>query len=308
MSSLDIYTAEGHKPLPDFEPENSLNNPDLYRPSQALKNAVNVAIALGKPLLLTGEPGTGKTQLAHSLAHQFELGSPLVFNTRTTSTATDLFYRYEALRHFQYTQNKANAELTDDELEKRFIRYQALGEAIRSNKRQVVLIDEIDKAPRDLPNDILNVLEDLAFDVPEINKHYGCTPEKRPVIIMTSNSEKNLPDAFLRRCVYFHLEFPKPDELLNILLPKLPLTTWSEATVRDVAIPHFMEIRKTLKRKKPSLAELLLWASLLEKLGLTPEELKNHAALEGAKKDDLWMSYRVLAKNDEDLDLLAKLA
>ena len=307
MSSLDIYTAEGHKPLPDFEPENSLNNPDLYRPSQALKNAVNVAIALGKPLLLTGEPGTGKTQLAHSLAHQFELGSPLVFNTRTTSTATDLFYRYEALRHFQYTQNKANAELTDDELEKRFIRYQALGEAIRSNKRQVVLIDEIDKAPRDLPNDILNVLEDLAFDVPEINKHYGCTPEKRPVIIMTSNSEKNLPDAFLRRCVYFHLEFPKPDELLNILLPKLPLTTWSEATVRDVAIPHFMEIRKTLKRKKPSLAELLLWASLLEKLGLSPEDLKSHASLTGQKKDDLWMSYRVLAKNDEDLELLAKL-
>ena len=158
-----------------------------------------------------------------------------------------------------------------------------------------------------MPNDILNVLEDLAFDVPEINKHYGCTPEKRPVIIMTSNSEKNLPDAFLRRCVYFHLEFPKPDELLNILLPKLPLTTWSEDTVRDVAIPHFMEIRKTRKRKKPSLAELLLWASLLEKLGLSPEDLKNHASLTGQKKDDLWMSYRVLAKNDEDLELLAKL-
>ena len=204
------------------------------------------------------------------MAHQFELGKPLIFNTRTTSTATDLFYRYEALRHFQYTQNKSNAELSDDELESRFVTYQALGQAIRSQQRQIVLIDEIDKAPRDLPNDILNVLEDLEFDVPEANKHYACTPEKRPVIIMTSNSEKNLPDAFLRRCVYFHLEFPKPEELLNILLPKLPLNIWSEAAVRDVAIPHFMEIRKTLKRKKPSLAELLLWAALLEKRASHP--------------------------------------
>ena len=93
-------------------------------------------------------------------------------------------------------------------------------------------------------------------------------------------------------------------DLLNILLPKLPMKIWSADAVRDMAIPHFLNIRKTLKRKKPSLAELLLWAALLEKLGLTPDELAGYASLEGDKKDDLWMSYRVLAKNDEDLRLL----
>lgn len=307
MSTFDIYTGGEAKPLPDYQPDQSLNNPALYRPSEALKNAVNVAITLGRPLLLTGEPGTGKTQLAYSLAHQFGLEKPLIFNTRTTSTATDLFYRYEALRHFQYTQNQANAELSDDELEARFIKYQALGQAIRSKQRQVVLIDEIDKAPRDLPNDILNVLEELSFDVPEANKHYESTPEKRPVIIMTSNSEKNLPDAFLRRCVYFHLDFPQGDELLNILLPKLPLKSWNETQLREVAIPHFMAVRNTLKRKKPSLAELLLWVNLLEKVGLQPADITNHTTLEGDAKNALWMSYRVLAKNDEDLKLLSRM-
>ena len=102
--SLNLYTGSGNAELPDFQLNASLNEPSLYKPSLLLQNAVNVSILLGKPLLITGEPGTGKTQLAYSVAHTFDLGKPLVFNTRTTSTATDLFYSYDALKHLQYAQ------------------------------------------------------------------------------------------------------------------------------------------------------------------------------------------------------------
>ena len=110
----------------------------------------------------------------------------------------DLFYRYDALGHFQYSQTKQEV-LTDEQVEARFIKYQGLGKAIKENKQFVVLIDEIDKAPRDLPNDVLAALEDLKFDVPEIGKGYEADADNRPIILMTSNSEKNLPDAFLRQ-------------------------------------------------------------------------------------------------------------
>lgn len=300
----DIYTGKLGQKLPDFEPETRLNSPALYRPSKALKSAVNIAIRLGKPLLITGEPGTGKTQLAYNIAYSFDLDKPLVFNTRTSSVAGDLFYKYDALKHLQFVHAKQNTVLTDDEVEEKFVAYQALGQAIKSKERAVVLIDEVDKAPRDLPNDILNVLEEMAFDVPEVNKRYEAPLAKRPIIIMTSNSEKNLPDAFLRRCVYYHINFPNEEELLGILSRKIASSVLTEADLSKYLLPHFMEIRKTLKRKKPSVSELLHWVTLLEQMEFPVRKLSDRGVLSTEEKEQLLMTYAVLAKNEDDVKII----
>jgi MoxR-like ATPase len=228
-----------------------------------LQAAVEVARALGMPLLVTGEPGTGKTQLAYWVAQLIraeeanargekpldEKQDPRVlrFNTKTTSVARDLFYRFDAVRHFRATHQKPGepANIFD------FLTFEALGKAIlAAGRRQfVVLVDEIDKAPRDFPNDVLFEFEELAFRVEEAvaedfegyKGRFGQKPEfrelnvavqdpehkqgvislqqdaPRPVLILTSNSEKNLPDAFLRRCIFYHISFPEKDDLIEIV-------------------------------------------------------------------------------------------
>lgn len=301
--SFHIYGKEGKGKLPPFEVNQRLNDPSLYKPSTGLINAVNVALNLGQPLLLTGEPGTGKTQLAYHIAWFFELGDPLIFNAQTTSSATDLFYRYDALAHFQYNQNNANA-LSDDEIEQLFINYQALGSAIIEQERKVVLLDEIDKAPRDLPNDVLAAIEKLKFDVPEINKTYETSANNRPIIIMTSNSEKNLPDAFLRRVIYYHIPFPEAESLLDIISGKVDQFTQEELRL---IVNHFNNIRedKSLKLKKlPATAELIFWANLLKKLNFPIAKLPDIAKLSEEEKEQLVTSYSVLAKTREDLETL----
>lgn len=301
--SFHIYGKEGRGKLPPFELNQRLNDPSLYKPSTGLINAVNVALNLGQPLLLTGEPGTGKTQLAYHIAWFFELGDPLIFNAQTTSSATDLFYRYDALAHFQYNQNNAKA-LSDDEIEQLFINYQALGSAIIEQKRKVVLLDEIDKAPRDLPNDVLAAIEKLKFDVPEINKTYETSANNRPIIIMTSNSEKNLPDAFLRRVIYYHIPFPNAESLLDIVSSKVDQYSKEELSI---IVNHFKNIRedKGLKLKKlPATAELIFWANLLKKLDFPISNLPNISKLSAEEKEQLVTSYSVLAKTKEDLETL----
>ncbi len=290
--------------LPDFQPNERINNPKLYVPSEALIDALNVTLTTGLPLLLTGEPGTGKTQLAYHLADHFGLGEPLVYNVRTTSTATDLFYRYDSLRHFQYIQNHKE-ELSDEEVARRFIRYNALGEAIASGKRKIVLLDEIDKAPRDLPNDILAAIESLSFEIPEINRvgknKITASQANRPIIIMTSNSEKNLPDAFLRRCVYFHIPFPDTDSLVRILLSKA--SQFKEVELEMLA-QHFQDIRSKTRQKKPATAELIYWALLLEKQAFPIEKLAALNSLSEAERQQLNASYTLLLKNENDLRLI----
>ncbi|MEM9917736.1 MAG: MoxR family ATPase [Bacteroidota bacterium] len=296
--NLELYQKEGTAELPDFSVNDKLNDPVLYTPSNALQNAVNVSLALGQPLLVTGEPGTGKTQLAYHIAHFFQLGKPLVFNAQTSSVATDLFYTYDALGHFQYSQNQKDV-LSPEQVEARFIHYNALGEAIRRNKRLLVLIDEIDKAPRDLPNDILFAIENLSFRVPEINRSFEADSRNRPIIIITSNSEKNLPDAFMRRVVYHHINFPNPEELLFILSRKtdhIPLTDLRRL------IDYFYKIRNLKLRKSPSTAELIYWVLLLQKMNFNFSRID--AVLPFEERTKLQSSFSVLAKNKEDLELL----
>ena len=304
MNNFNLYTGTAQADLPFLEANANLHKKELYEPSPGLRAAVNVALALAQPLLLTGEPGTGKTELAHHLAYFFKLGEPLVFNAQTTSVVRDLFYRYDALAHFQFAQTQKEP-LTNELVEQKFIRYEALGEAIRGGARRVVLIDEIDKAPRDLPNDVLARIEGLAFDVPEIDRKCPKpAPEHRPLIVITSNSEKNLPDAFLRRVVFYHIPFPDAAALLRIVSKKVE--GYGEAELKKI-IAHFEAIRDEKQvrlRKKPATAELLQWAFLLKKIGFPAEKLADLDALSEAERANLLLSYTVLAKSKEDIKAL----
>lgn len=295
------------KGIPDFDdtPIQKLQAREKYIMSPALERAVNMAIFLGQPLLLTGEPGTGKTQLAHHLADLFSSEADkvdlFIFNTKSTSTAQDLFYRYDSLGHFKSTKNK---KLDSDV--RQFIHYQALGKAIDSGSRCIVLIDEIDKAPRDFPNDILDVMTELSFEVPELGlvgeQRVSTAAKNRPIVIMTSNSEKALPEAFLRRCVFCHIPFPSDEMLQQILVKRV--SRFEEDDLKQL-VAHFNEIRKQCKGKKPATAELLQWVLALEQMRDSKDfdlsQLKN-------PPESLLDTYSLLVKDKEDLHQLKKLS
>ena len=308
MTPFELYRPGAEKTsLPDFKPLVDPATADTYLPSPALAEAVNVALLLGQPLLLTGEPGTGKTRLAWHITRSFDnLGpEPLVYEVQTSSVKKDLFYHYDALGHFRWAQDK-EADPEADKAQK-FIRYEALGKAIliaaREGRRSVVLIDELDKAPRDLPNDLLAAIESLRFDVPEVpgaKLEFKCPPELRPVIVITSNSERNLPEAFLRRVVYHHIEFPEPDALVAIL--KAKQIAFGPEDDPEAIVNHFCSLRKEKNLAKcPATAELIAWASLLPKLGFPTRKLAEVGNLGAEEKKLLYASYAVLAKTEEDL-------
>jgi len=144
----------------------------------------------------------------------------------------------------------------------------------------------------------------MAFEVPEIGKRYSAAPKHRPVLILTSNSEKNLPDAFLRRCVFFHIPFPSAEELEAILTAKISDPQYTPDTLRNVVLPHFLDLRNRLQRKKPGTAELLHWIVVLIRLRFDPYRLHLQQQLPPHERDALLMSYHVLAKNEQDLALL----
>jgi MoxR-like ATPase len=305
-------------------------NPDLfaakhYCPDENLTDAVNVALTLGMPLLITGEPGTGKTQLADSIAWELGLGEPLVFSTKSTSTYTDLFYQYDALGHFRAIQIEASARKSGqpgpDTAIEHYITYGPLGSAIlfamdrshpncppelrhRPQRRSVVLIDELDKAPRDLPNDILNEVERMEFRIKELppdRNTFQAGTAYRPILILTSNLEKDLPEAFRRRCVFYHIEFDDLDlkEIIRRRLPRLPEFT---ELMLDDALGHFHHLRQERNLdKKPATAELLAWIDLLQRLKL---DVKDGSGLDEEDRLALAASYAILAKSDDDLKKL----
>lgn len=231
MSQLPYVpgTRAAQFPPPDEWNQSGLDDsrPWDYNPEPGLVDAVNVALMLGKPLLLTGEPGCGKTTFAYNLAWELGLGPPLKFETKSGSVARDLFYQFDTMGMFKAAYMKDGKRTRAED----FITYSAFGEAIilagvRIHEprlaeryahtqpiRSVVLIDEVDKAPRDFPNDILNELERMYFKVPELaNREWGelridAAPQLKPVVILTSNLEKQLPPAFLRRCIFHDVPF-----------------------------------------------------------------------------------------------------
>ncbi|NEQ42037.1 MAG: MoxR family ATPase [Leptolyngbya sp. SIOISBB] len=255
--------------------------PEHYKADQGLVDACNVAIILGQPLLLTGEPGTGKTMFAYSLAWQLGFDAPLKFETKSTSTAQDLFFIYDTLKQFQDAHGSVIDKGPLD-----YLTYQALGKAILftrdpndvqhvlppgfqhpGRQRSVVLIDEVDKAPRDFPNDILNELEYLYFRVPELqNQEIEADSELQPIVIITSNSEKDLPEAFLRRCIYYHIPFPEEDRLKEIVTNRLGLYSAGSSDFLREALDLFFKLRKFSLGKKPAVAELLGWMIALQEI------------------------------------------
>jgi MoxR-like ATPase len=304
------------------------DDPAGYRPDRGLVDAVNVALLLGKPLLLTGEPGTGKTQLAHSVAWELSTKGLLPaqsarvykFETKSTSNSRDLFYSFDVLGRFHAVNTGGSQNPLD------FLTYNGLGQAIiqaqeveviesvlppgfvhDGPRRSVVLIDEVDKAPRDFPNDLLNEIEDLYFRVPELqNARIGgaesILDEHRPIVILTSNSEKNLPDPFLRRCIYFHIPFPDKERMHEILLSRLASRGGVDGPLVHEAIDFFEKLRRdgALKRKS-SPAELVHFLTYL--LARRADPLKG---LRAAKRIALEGIANTLAKEPDDQKYVTK--
>jgi len=287
----------GHGPIADADQNplisgvDALRDPRGYRAGSELANAVNVALALQMPLVVTGEPGTGKTQLAYRLAAELGKTEILRFDTKSSSQAAELFYQFDSIRQFAQSQlNAASGKPLPHPRE--FIKIAAMGHAIlrtldpqrvedalgpefrhREPVSSVVMIDEIDKAPRDFPNDLLNQIENLEFTIPELGCSFAADPRFAPVVVITSNSEKQLPEPFLRRCVYHHIEFPSSrEEIEAILGGRLQRLNLKGVAYRD-ALEFFFKLRAHAALvKKPSTSELLDWLRALSIAGVAAEK------------------------------------
>jgi len=305
MENFDFYRQK------NLKSDTTTDNKADYVMHPRLERAVNVAVFLRQPLLLTGEPGTGKTALAYHLAQHFDYDLK-VFYTKTASLAKDLFYGYDALKHYQWVQNH-EGELSYDDVEQKFIQYRALGEIIKEtlknpDKRFVLLIDEIDKAPRDFPNDLLNEIENMEMEVPEIER-VGAKAFRldntnlRPLIIITSNTEKNLPEPFLRRVVYYHINFPDETELLRILKQKLAPDMFTDKQWEQL-VAFFLKKRGQVDRKAPATAELIAWVKMLHASQLPIELLDKPDSLNNDQRELLKASFCILAKDKDNLQSL----
>jgi MoxR-like ATPase len=254
---------------------------DTYILSDALREIVNAAIVLQRPLLLKGEPGTGKTELAQVIAE--DLGLRLIrWNIKSTSKASEGLYVYDTVQRL----NDSRFHDKDVSDIRQYIKYGKLGEALRAEDQVVLLIDEIDKADLEFPNDLLFELDQMSFDVVETGDHF--TARHRPIVVITSNSEKELPDAFLRRCLFHYIEFPDSsmmEKIAHVHFPKLQHNLLSQI----VAKFYFIRQRHELK-KRPSTSELLDWIQAILASGISEQQLNKRLPFLG-----------VLLKTEDDV-------
>jgi MoxR-like ATPase len=256
-----------------------------YIASEDLARIVNVAIALGRPLLIKGEPGTGKTLLARSISEGLTMPL-LTWHIKSTTKAKDGLYLYDTVQRL-YDSRFQDKDVSDIS---QYIHLGPLGKAFAAEKRVVLLIDEVDKADVEFPNDLLHEIDAMRFVIQETNKEI--VAKQRPVVIITSNNEKELPDAFLRRAVFHFIEFPNRELMTDIV--KVHFPTLAEDLLKS-ALDAFYRLRQIEGlRKKPSTSELVDWLSALLHSGIDPSKLSEYPLL------------GTLLKKEQDLTLLQK--
>ena len=269
------------------------NGTENYIATEELKVAVNAAIALQKPLLIKGEPGTGKTMLAFEVAKALDK-KIYTWHIKSTTIAQQGLYDYDAVARLR------DSQLGDEKVKDiaNYINKGRLWEAFQADEQVVLLIDEIDKADIEFPNDLLLELDKMEFYVYELQKTIQA--KQRPIVIITSNNEKELPDAFLRRCFFHYIRFPEKDtmqEIISVHFPKI------EQNLVDEAMRLFYNIREVRGlKKKPSTSELLDWIHLLKLGGADTTELEKIDLSE-----EMPPQAGALLKNEQDYDLLAKM-
>ena len=265
-----------------------------YVATDDLKMAVNAAVTLQRPLLIKGEPGTGKTQLAMEVAKALDM--PFYeWHIKSTTKAQQGLYEYDAVSRLR------DSQLGDDKVKdiSNYIVKGSLWECFESDKQPILLIDEIDKADIEFPNDLLRELDQMAFYVYETKKTIKA--KHRPIIIITSNNEKELPDAFLRRCFFHYISFPDRDTMQAIVDVHFP--GLKQRLVKE-AMEVFFGLRELAGlKKKPSTSELLDWLKLLLAEDIDPEVLR-----ESSTKKNLPPLYGALLKNEQDVHLFERLA
>lgn len=263
---------------------NVFKGSDDYVVTKELMNAVNVSIALQKPLLIKGEPGTGKTMLAESISKALDMDL-IIWGIKSTTKAQEGLYVYDTVQSL-YDSQFGEGNVSDI---KQYIKLGKLGEAFTSDKQVVLLIDEIDKADLEFPNDLLWELDKMEFYINETKE--TIKTKHRPIVIITSNAEKELPDAFLRRCIFHYIEFPdaeKMEEIINVHFGNI------DQKLCQKALEAFYEIRKMDEiQKKPSTSELLDWIQALMISGVDIENLSSEMPFVG-----------VLLKKNQDIDVM----
>ena len=266
---------------------------DRYFATPDLTLAVNAAVLLERPLLVKGEPGTGKTELARQVAASLGMGL-LEWHIKSTTRAQQGLYEYDAVSRLR------DSQLGDQRVSDvaHYIRKGKLWQAFAAPARTVLLIDEVDKADIEFPNDLLQELDRMEFQVYETGEVVRA--RHRPVVIITSNNEKDLPDAFLRRCFFHYIRFPEPEALRAIINMHHP---GIKEALLTAALTRFYDIRETPGvKKKPSTSEVLDWLKLLLAEDLSPEDLRQDG------KSTLPRLYGALLKTEQDIHLFERLA